>query len=161
VDSRLDELWAKQEIRELAYRYALAVDTRDWPLLESLWAEAPKPLPPPSLNIHSARRLPELFTTTKASTLFVCNHLIHLDGPDHAHGSVYCIASVDRGKFFDQAIIYQDLYERHDSKWLFLKRDHLLWWGQERLVNPMGQAPANWPASQVGSGVAFDLIRRS
>jgi hypothetical protein len=160
MDTRLEQLLAKQEIRELAYKYALAVDTRDWPLLESLWVEVPEPLPPPSLNIHSARRLPTLFTTTDTSTLFVCNHLIELDGATNGHGTVYCLASVDRGQFFDQAIMYQDLYQYEQGKWLFLKRDHLLWWGQERPINPMRQPPANWPAQQVGAGIAFDRIRR-
>jgi hypothetical protein len=41
-----------------------------------------------------------------------------------------------------------------------LKRDHLLWWGQERQINPMSQTPANWPSSQTGAGVAFGLIRQ-
>jgi hypothetical protein len=160
-DPRIEELWAKQQIRELAYRYAAAVDTRDWPALESLWVNVPEPLPPPFLNIHSARRLRDAFATTKTTTLFVCNHLIYLDGPDRAHGSVYSIVGVDRGKFFDQAVIYQDSYERHEGKWLFLQREHLLWWGQERLTNPMDLPPANWPSAQVGAGIAFDRIRRT
>lgn len=161
ADPRLEQLWALHEIRQLAYRYAYAVDTRDWELMESLWVETPSPLDRPALDIHFARGLPERFKTQSASTLFVGNHLIEFDGPDRAHGSVYCLAFVDRPEqFFEQAIIYNDQYERHGGKWLFLKRDHLLWWGREPAVNPMRQPPANWPASQVGAGIAFDQIRK-
>jgi hypothetical protein len=31
---RMERLWAMQEIRNLALKYAYAVDSRDWPLME-------------------------------------------------------------------------------------------------------------------------------
>jgi hypothetical protein len=106
--------------------------------------------------------MPTRFAHIGASTLFVGNHLIEFDGADHARGKVYSLALIDRGEeFVDQAIIYDDIYERHEGRWLFLKRDHLLWWGQEREPNPAKQPAANWPANQAGNGIAFDLIRRS
>ena len=160
TERSLERLWDLQEIRELAYRYAYAVDSRDFDLMASLFVDTPAQAPQPAVDIHVCRQMPDFFREIGPSTLFVGNHLIEFDGPDRAHGSVYCLAFVDANPFFDQAIIYQDLYERHGGKWMFLKRDHLLWWGQERTPNPMHQAAANWPESQIGAGVALEWIRR-
>jgi hypothetical protein len=38
-DDRIDQLRAIHEIRQLAYRYAYAADTRDWDLMYSLWVD--------------------------------------------------------------------------------------------------------------------------
>ncbi len=158
-DDRVDRLWAVQEIKNLALTYAYAVDTRDWPLLESLWVETDEPSET-LLDIHMMRQLPAFLEGLGASTLLVANHLIEFDGPDHATGSVYCYCMMDWGGFIDQNIIYKDIYERHDGKWLFRTRDHRLWWGIQRQENPMKQSPANWPDSPIGSGDAFEFIRR-
>ena len=159
TERTLEHLWDLQEIRELAYRYAYAVDTRNFDLMASLFVKTPAQAPQPAVDIHVCYQMPEFFKTVGPSTLFVGNHLIEFDSKDRAHGSVYCLAFVDADKFFDQAIIYQDLYERHNGKWMFLKRDHLLWWGQERTPNPMQQKAANWPESQIGAGKAHLDIR--
>ena len=160
TERTLERLWDLQEIRELAYRYAYAMDSRDFTQMASLFVDTAAPLPRPTVDVHVCRqRMPEFFQSVGSSTLFVGNHLIEFDGPDHAHGSVYCLAFIDADPFIDQAIIYQDSYERHDGKWLFLKRDHHLWWGVERKPNPMRQPPANWPVSQIGAGDALDRIR--
>ena len=160
TERTLERLWDLQDIRQLAYRYAYAMDSRDFEGMSSLFVETAEPAPPPAVDIHVCRqRMPEFFRNVGSSTLFVGNHLIDFDAPDRAHGSVYCLAFFDAHRFIDQAIIYQDRYERHDGGWLFLKRDHLLWWGVERTPNPMHQPPANWPASQIGAGDALERIR--
>lgn len=158
---RTDQLWAIHEIRQLAYKYAYACDTRDFDLMLSLWVPTDIPAVLPDIDIHRMRDLNARLADVGASTFFIGNHLIELDGEDRAHGSVYCMVYVDQGNFLEQAIIYQDHYERHQGKWLFLKRAHLLWWGQERTPNPMQQPPANWPMSQIGAGNAASVIRKS
>jgi hypothetical protein len=162
---KTEQLWSIHEIRQLAYRYAYAIDTRDYDLMKSLWVNTAPPVGHPTLDYH---RMGEMFpiyiekSKGHASVLLVGNHLITLDGPDKAHGQVYCQASVDSSiGFWDQMILYKDVYERHNGEWLFLTRDHLLWWGEVRSSNPMSQSPANWPASEIGAGDAFDLIRRA
>lgn len=160
-DHRVDQLWAEREINQLALNYAFAVDTRDWPLMTSLWVETSGPADFPDLDIHVMREMaPERFSQIGSTAHFVCNHLISFDGPDRAKGSVYCLCWEDAEVFFEQSILYQDDYERHDGKWLFLKRCHLLWWARE-VANPMEQPAADWPRSQIGAGHAFKTIRRS
>jgi hypothetical protein len=159
ADDRLDQLWAVHEIRQLAYKYAYSIDSRDWELLLSLWVPDNPPVSPPAIDFHSMSAMPPRWTEFGASTLFVGNHLIELDGPDNAHGVVYCFAQMDRTEeFVDQAVVYHDVYERRDGKWLFVKRDHLLWWGQSRAEHPLHLPKANWPAAQAGDGIAFDVI---
>ncbi|AEG49561.1 hypothetical protein Sphch_1879 [Sphingobium chlorophenolicum L-1] len=166
VEEKLERLWATQDIKDLALRYGLAVDTRDWALMDSLWVETEAIHPDSVLNggtildVHVLRAAAADLSLVGASTMLVANHLVEFDSPDRAHGSVYCHCMMDAEVFFEQLIIYQDVYERHDGAWLFRTRDHLLWWGAERKDNPMRQPPAHWPQSQVGAGVAFETIQR-
>lgn len=160
MDDRLEKLWAESEIRKLALRYALAVDTRDWALMNSLWVETVERVTSPTmLDIHVARSFPKAFTGVGSSQMFVANHLIDVERPDRATGTVYCHCTLDWDVYFEQRLVYKDTYERHNGKWLFLQRDHLLWWGREWKDNPMRLSPANWPNSQIGAGIAFDRIR--
>jgi hypothetical protein len=165
ADEKTERLWSIHEIRQLPYRYAYAIDTRDVDMMTSLWVNTAPPVGHPTLDYH---RMNEMFAKFvekfkgHATTLLVGNHLITLDGPDKAHGQVYAHAFVDSPDgFWEQLILYKDVYERHNDEWLFRTRDHLLWWGQIRSSNPMSQPPANWPKSELGAGDAFDLIRRA
>lgn len=162
---KVDRLWSIQQIKDLALTYAYAVDSRDWPLATSLWAETEMPAEH-MLDIHSARMMPVMLGTAGVSTMLVANHLIEFDGPDRAYGKVYCHCTMEWKIFFEQMILYRDAYERRDGKWLFLTREHLLWWGIER-ENPMKQRPSffpnsmdDWPDCQVGAGDALGIIRR-
>jgi len=160
MEQGLETLLAENEIRKLALRYALAVDKRDWALMNSLWVETTEPVTDATmLDIHRARQFPAAFEGVGSSQMFVSNHLIDVESPTRATGTVYCHCTLDWGYFFEQRLVYLDTYERHDGRWLFLNRDHLLWWGREWESNPMRQRAADWPQSQIGAGIAFDRIR--
>jgi hypothetical protein len=159
---RLEQLWAVHQIRQLAYKYAYSIDSRDWDLLLSLWVPDRPPVTSPAIDFHSMSAMPPRWTDFGPTTLFVGNHLIELDSAGSAHGVVYCFAQMDRGEeFVDQAVVYHDQYERRSDNWLFVQRRHLLWWGERRAQHPMQQSPADWPKAQVGAGVAFDLIKNA
>jgi hypothetical protein len=152
-DDRVEQLWAVHEIRQLAYRYAFAHDSRDADMLLSLWAETETPLDYPFLDVHRVRADTVRWFRKGPTTHVVANHIVELDGPDVAHGWVYCLAQVDFGEHFvDQTILYDDRYVRRDGRWLFHHRKHLLWFGQERRQHPYRQPDAHWPANQVGRG---------
>ncbi len=151
----VEALLAREEIRELAYRYAYAVDFRDVEMFRTLWAPVPQPSPYPDIDVHTVEDLIASWPKRGPSILFVCNHIVELDDSDHAHGSVYCLVQVGWGegeRFIDQSILYQDRYVRLEGRWLFEKRRHLLWFGEERERHPFHQADANWPASPSGRG---------
>ena len=89
---------ARDEIRQLAYRYAWAVDARDLDLLVSLFV--------PDVRVgrdrsgHAALRAfwRDSLSAFGVSILFVGNHLIDFSDADHATGGVYCRGQVQDGQ---------------------------------------------------------------
>ncbi len=147
---------ARDEIRRLPLAYAYAQDTKDADLLLSLWAE-PDPAAPaeyPDMDLITVRKEHQRWFTNKGTCChFVGNHLITIDGPETAHGDVYCMAQLDfRDQFVDQTILYQDNYVKIDGRWLFATRRHLLFFGQARAENPMEQEGEGWPKVHTGAG---------
>jgi len=150
----LERVVARDEIRQLAYRYADAVDRRDVDLMVSLFA------PDASFGGYgtgpgACRRLSEeSLAQVGVAVLMVANHIIEFDGAGQARGSVWCHAHVDdrREGFIEQLIKYDDRYALVGGRWLFASRRHLLWYGIARPPSPFDQPPADWPARQVGRG---------
>jgi ketosteroid isomerase-like protein len=149
----LERVVARDELRQLACRYALAIDSRDIETLVCLFV--------PDVRVGRDRRgreaLRESFEASLSaigvSILFVGNHLIDFTDPDHATGVVYCRGQIQDGDhWIEQAIQYRDSYERRDGRWLFVRRVHLLWYGVETAERPLDQEPANWPERHIGRG---------
>jgi hypothetical protein len=151
--SPVERAVARDEIRQLAYRYALAIDSRDLDLLVSLFV--PDVRVGRSVAGREALRafFAESLSAIGVSILFVGNHLIDFESPERARGVVYCRGQIQDGaRWIEQAIQYRDQYERRDGAWLFVRRDHLLWYGVETALRPLDQEPADWPARHVGRG---------
>jgi SnoaL-like domain len=152
----LERSVARDEIHQLACRYALAIDSRDLDLLVSLFI--------PNVRVGKQEGREALRASFEASLgaigisiLFVGNHLIDFESPERATGSVYCRGQIqDEDRWIEQAILYRDQYERQDSQWLFVRRQHLLWYGVETAERPLAQEPANWPKHHVGRGTLPD-----
>jgi hypothetical protein len=102
--------------------------------------------------------LRRLMTHSLGGSLFavilVANHLIDFDTDDQARGQVWahCFAQTLGEGFVEQLIKYEDRYERHDGRWLFLHRRHRMWYGVAHRESPLRQRAADWPARQVGVG---------
>jgi ketosteroid isomerase-like protein len=144
---------ARDEIRQLAYRYALAIDSRDVDLLVSLFV--PDVRVGRDLIGHEALRASwnESLGAIGVSILFVGNHVIDFQDAEHATGSVYCQGQIQDGeRWIEQAIHYRDTYEHRDGVWLFVRRVHRLWYGIDTGDRPLNQEPANWPERHVGRG---------
>lgn len=151
----LAQLLARDEMRQLAERYALAVDCRDLDSLVALF------IPDVDCGRFGSGReaLRESFESQlrpgeeSVSMLLVANHVIDFDDEAHAHGIVYGIAEATMPEgWVRQAIQYHDRYELREEHWLFVRRKHLLWYGVVLPYNPMEQPPAQWPKRQVGRG---------
>ncbi len=133
----MGELLARDAIRRLAERYALAVDGKDLDALADLFAP----------DVDNGRYGPgregvrrfydQSLRKFHASMHFVGNHVIDFDSddgdgdhggdglPDRAHGVVYCVAKhhvVEPDHWFDEALAYWDTYERIEGTWLFRRR---------------------------------------
>jgi len=155
VAARLDRLAAAAQIRQLPARYASYLDSRDVDSLVGLFVH--------NVRVGGGRygraALREVFFDESlhrigVTILHAGNHVIDFDGPDRARGLVYCHAEIQTGAhdLITQAICYRDGYARHDGRWYFPHRDHLLYYGVRYGQRPIGLPPADWPASDVGLG---------
>jgi ketosteroid isomerase-like protein len=149
----LQRLRACEEIRQLASRYALAMDSRDLDALVDLFVEDVKVGRDQSGREALRANFEEQLRRVGITILFVGNHVIDFDDDDHARGVVYCKAEIQDGaRWITQAIQYRDHYERRAGRWYFVRRKHLLWYGAEQGQNPLALADANWPESHTGRG---------
>ena len=153
-----DQLSDIEEIRQLALRYAFALDRRDLDALVALFVDDVDAGPHGTGREALKASFDESLRAVGVTMLFVGNHLVDLDpdDPDRARGTVYCLGRIqaDPGsaRMVEHAIQYSDRYERRDDAWQFVGRRHELFWGVELAEQPLAQAPADWPANQVGVG---------
>lgn len=151
----IEQLWAHEQIRQLAYRYALAIDSRDIDSLVKLFVDDVRvgrdSLGHDALAADFRVQLRSIGT----SILHVTNHIIDInpENPDAATGIVYCRGEVEQdGEWIVQAIQYHDTYARVGSTWLFVRRVHLLWYGADMLTRPVGLPPADYRTGTWGKG---------
>jgi len=153
----LERLVAKDEIRDLAIRYAHALDLRDLDALVELFV--------PDVQVGRDGCGREVLRASfdaqlraiGVSILYVGNHWIEFEDEDHAAGRVYCRGEIQEGeRWITQAIQYRDRYERRDRHWLFVRRRHLLWYGADAGPSPLALPPANWPEHSTGRGTLPD-----
>ena len=153
IDPRIARLLAYEEIRQLAARYAVAMDARDLDALVALFVDDVKvgkdAIGRDALGASFDQSLRDVGVTI----LNVGTHVIDLDDADHARGVVYCRGEIQVGeRWIVQAIQYRDTYERRDGHWYFVRRKHMLWYGRDVGTSPLGLEPANWPEHHTGLG---------
>ena len=147
----------RDEIRQLAYRYAWGLDSRDVDRVAELYAPDADSGDGSGTAAWRARFRRSL-GGVGVTILFVGNHLIDFDGDNDAHGLVYCRGYIEPrdgpqpGRFVEQAILYRDRYRRVDGSWKFVSRNHELWFGIETAERPLHQRPAEWPLHHDGLG---------
>ena len=146
-------LLAYEEIRQLAARYAVAVDRRDLDALVELFIDDVR-VGRDSYGRDALRaNFEESLAAIGPSILNIGTHQIDLIDDDHATGHVYCKGEIaDGDRWIHQAIRYDDTYERRDGRWYFVRRLHKLFYGAEVGVNPLSLPPANWPSNHDGLG---------
>jgi ketosteroid isomerase-like protein len=151
--ARIDLLASHEAIRQLAARYALAIDARDLDMLVGLFVPdvrvGPDDVGRDALKASFDASLRAIGT----SVLNVGTHVIDLTEPDRATGIVYCKAEIQDGaRWIHQAVAYEDHYRELDGTWYFVRRLHRLFYGAEVGTNPLQLAPANWPDHHDGWG---------
>jgi hypothetical protein len=155
-EERIERLDAYAQIRDLALRYAAAMVTKDRETLGLLYVDDVRV----GGGLTGRDALREAYfgaalDRLEISVLHAGTHVIDLDPqrPDRARGSVYTTAQIQHGeRWIRQAICYFDRYARRDGRWLFISRDHQLFYGVDYDQRPNHLAPANWPESDTGTG---------
>lgn len=159
LEARIDRLESLDEIRQLAHRYALAVDSRNVDDLVELFVEDVR------VGRHDAGRpalrawFVEALSAVETTIHLVANHVIDFEDADHARGVVYCRDEVERGSEWGIGYIqYWDRYERRDGRWYFLRREFHRWFMVDALTRPSrgagldrdglktGRLPEAWPS---------------
>jgi hypothetical protein len=159
LEARIDRLESLDAIRQLAHRYALAVDSRNLDDLVELFVEDVRvgrdATGRPALRVWFAKALRTVETTIH----LVANHVIDFEDADRASGVVYCRDEVDRGDAWEVGYVqYWDRYERRDGAWYFVRRDFHRWFMVDVLTRPSrgagldrdglttGRLPEAWPS---------------
>ena len=161
---RLRQVADRDEIRQLAHRYAWSLDRRDLDAVAELFVADVRTADGTGRGALSAQ-LRAGMAELGVTVLFVGNHVIDLDpeDADAARGIVYCRAILevrdrpDGTRTVEQAILYRDRYRREEGAWRFVARRHELWYGVETAEHPFDQPPADWPRRHDGLGtVPYD-----
>jgi ketosteroid isomerase-like protein len=133
-------------IRQLLYRYAEAVDSRNVNDLVALFVPDVQVGRDRSGRDALAEWFSEVLRSFGISAHFVGNHRITLIDDDHATGAVYCRAEheVD-GRWVVMLFQYWDVYERIDGEWMFRRRREKIWYSHEAADNPLADLMDRWP----------------
>lgn len=154
LDARIDRLESTEAIRQLAYRYALAIDVRDLDAVVSLYDK----------DIHVGKetrgrdalkavfdRVLRGFTVTSHQ---VQNHVIEFDDADSAQGLVTCrcehevvLPSGEREWVVLQNL-YHDKYRRTDGHWYFGARVQNRLYATTAGDPPVGEFKDRWPGAE-------------
>lgn len=146
----IERLDAESQIRQLAVRYALAIDSRNLDMLVGLFID--------DVRVGDGRTgrdglkawFNEILRNFETSVHFVGNHVIDFESKDRATGVVYCRAEhEDRGRWVVQTMAYLDTYERRDGRWYFKKRKPLEWYSGLLNEPPTGPDKYRWPGRPV------------
>lgn len=162
---RLDRLESLADIRQLAVRYAQAVDARDLDALVALFV--------PDVRVgRDGRGRGELrrwfaagLRDLRVTIHLVAGHVVDLDGPDAARGVVYCHDEIEpiSGSWHHGMLQYWDTYRRVPGvggpEWCFERRQFRRWYRVDALERPApgaGRATGRDPRSTAQLPEAFE-----
>jgi SnoaL-like domain len=139
VEERLDRMESLASIRQLAYRYALALDARDMDVMAALFV--------PDVRVGRGevgraalrRWFTEVMQASRTTVHLVANHIVDFDDADHARGIVYCRDQLERpstGRWEIGDLQYWDDYVRVDGEWCFRRRKFHRWYLVDALSGP-------------------------
>lgn len=137
MSSSSSQLADRLAIRELAERYARAVDRRDWELARALFSDDAVLVGPRFELVGRDAILRGLRSVERYRATFhaVTNQLVEIGG-DEASGETYCLAShlFERdgvARKLDWGIRYQDRFRRVDGAWRIARRELVVDFEQE------------------------------
>ncbi len=152
---KIDRLESYEQIRQLAGKYALAVDMRDLDALVSLYVD--------NVDVTGIGRgraaMKRHFDRTLRNFTGAChqigNHVIEFEDADHAIGLVYGKSDHEVGDaWVAMQMLYLDAYERRNGTWHFGKQRFLgRWYAAAPGEGPTGDLKVRWPGRAPVAGV--------
>lgn len=139
IESRLLRLEAHEEIRQLAARYAAALDRRDVDALAALFVEDVIVGNGSIGRAALAEWFDEILRPYRTTFHLIGNHVIDVVDDDHATGIVYCRPEHEVGDLWIvMPMQYWDRYERStDGRWCFRSRAPKVFYAVDVLQHPL------------------------
>jgi SnoaL-like domain len=139
LEERVDRLESLASIRQLAVRYALALDSRDMSSLVGLFPTDVRVGRDSSGREALRQWFTEVMSEPRTSVHLVANHIVDFDDADSARGIVYCRDQLERpatGRWDVGDLQYWDTYRRIDGEWFFHRRKFHRWYMVDALDRP-------------------------
>jgi hypothetical protein len=152
IEERIDRIESLASIRQLAYRYAVALDSRNMDELVALFAPDVRVGRDETGRDALKRWFTELMSDPRVTVHFVGNHVVDFQDAGHATGIVYCHDELERpatGRWEKGKLQYWDSYVRLDGEWFFHRRGFHRWY----IVDALEQ-----PAAGAGTGEGKDPL---
>ncbi|MED5810886.1 nuclear transport factor 2 family protein [Mycolicibacterium sp. 050232] len=160
LTARIGRLEALDEIRQLAAKYAVALDMRDLDALVNLFVDDVG-VPGAQHGRPALRRWydAELRQGLLGSAHGVLGHIIDIHDPDHASGLVYSRNDLEtESVWVIELLAYLDSYQRRDGRWYFVRRTPLFWYESDITDPPLGPRKMRWPATTAHDGGFHDAF---
>lgn len=158
--ARVERLEALDEIRQLAAKYAVALDMRDLNALVNLFIE--------DVGVPGKRRgreaLRQWYDTEMRHDLLgsahgPLAHVIDVHDTDHASGLVYSRNDLETNTtWVIELLAYLDAYERRHGRWYFARRTPLFWYQCDITDPPLGPQKMRWPNAPAHEGTFHDAF---
>lgn len=158
--ARIARLEALEEIRQLAAKYAVALDMRDLNSLVNLFVD--------DVGVPGGKRgraaLRAWYDTQLRQGLLgsahgVLGHIIDIHDADHASGLAYSRNDLETASVWViELLAYLDSYERRDGRWLFARRTPLFWYESDITAPALGPEKIRWPDAPRDEGAFHDAF---
>jgi ketosteroid isomerase-like protein len=151
--ARLDRVESIDAIRQIASKYALAVDMRDIDAIANLYVEDVRI----SREVSGRQAMKESFASVlrafTASVHHIGGHIIEFDDADNAHGIVYTRAEHEVGdRWVPMYLYYIDSYRRDGGRWFIKRRVPCELYAADINERPVGPGKVRWPDRPVRDG---------
>lgn len=160
LEARIERLEALDEIRQLAAKYAVALDMRDLDALVNLFVE--------DVGVPGKRRgraaLRSWYDVEMRHDLLgsahgVLGHVIDIHDADNATGLVYSRNDLEtESVWVIEMLAYLDSCQRREGRWYFVKRIPLFWYESDITDPPVGGQKMRWPGTPRHDGSLHDAF---
>ncbi|WP_299573084.1 nuclear transport factor 2 family protein [uncultured Williamsia sp.] len=158
LQARVERLEALDEIRQLAAKYAVALDQRDLDAVVGLFVD--------DVGAPGGRRgreaLRDWYDAAMRRDLLgtahgIVGHVIDVDGPA-ASGIVYSRNDLEtESTWLVEFVAYLDSYERRDGRWWFRRRTPMFWYRSDLTEPPLGENKMRWPGAASSPGTFHEI----
>jgi hypothetical protein len=158
--ARIERLEALDEIRQLAARYAVALDMRDLDALVNLFVD--------DVGVPGKRRGraalrawydAEMRHNLLGSAHGVLGHVIDVHDAENASGLVYSRNDLEtEAVWVIELLAYLDTYQRRDGQWYIVGRTPLFWYQSDITDPAIGPEKMRWPGSPRHDGGFHDAF---